>query len=90
MSASKETQDISQKLLALLSRISGKPEQEITSDMPLLGKGLGLDSFSGTVLLTALETEFGITLDDIDLHMNALDCVGELQSFLVHHKGEQA
>jgi acyl carrier protein len=79
---------INQKLLTLLSRISGQPEHVITPDMPLLGKGLGLDSLSGTVLLTALEAEFGVTLDDIDLHMDALDSVGALQVFLLRREEE--
>lgn len=71
------------KLLAILSRLSGRPPEKITPDMPLFGQGLGLDSLSGVDLLTALETEFAITLNDIDLHMTALDNVGSLLT-LVH------
>jgi acyl carrier protein len=40
------------------------------------------------VLLTALEAEFGVTLDDIDLHMDALDSVGALQVFLLRREEE--
>jgi acyl carrier protein len=80
---------IDQRLLSLLSRVSGRPEQDIELNMPLLGKGLGLDSLSGTILLTALEAEFGVTLADIDLHMDALDSVGSLQAFLQRHEEER-
>ena len=51
------------KLLAILSRLSGRPPEKITPDMPLFGQGLGLDSLSGVDLLTALETG-AITLND--------------------------
>lgn len=71
------TQD-QRQLMAILSRLSGRPEENIAPELPLFGKGLGLDSVSGVALMTALEEEFGITLDDIDLHMEALDSVGNL------------
>lgn len=66
------------KLLAILGRLSGRPPEVITPDMTLFGKGLCLDSLSGVDLLTALETNFAITLNEIDLHMAALDNVGTL------------
>jgi predicted methyltransferase/acyl carrier protein len=76
-----ETED-SATLYTLLSRISGTPAEKIDPDMSLFGRGLGLDSVSGTVLMAALDEEYGITLDDIDLHMDALNSVGSLKSLV--------
>lgn len=84
---SKSLHNSDQPLYALLSQVSGVPADKIKPEMPLFGRGLGLDSLSGTVLMTALERQYGITLDDIDLHMEALDSVGNLQELIAQSSG---
>ncbi len=78
MSASAPASAVQCRLYALLSRISGLPPERIKPDMPIFGKGLALDSLSGVDLVAGLEAEFGVRLEDIDLHMEALDDVGRL------------
>jgi acyl carrier protein len=51
---------------------------ELASDTPILGKGLGLDSLEALVLVTKIEAEFGIEIDDEDLKVELFKSVGAL------------
>ncbi len=45
----------------------GSSAECIPRDMPILGKGLGLDSIEAVMLALDIEAEFGILIDDDDL-----------------------
>lgn len=45
-------------------RIEGMIPDEIDSDAPLFGEGLGLDSIDALQLVVAMEKEFGIVVPD--------------------------
>lgn len=51
---------------------------ELGKDTPILGKGLGLDSLEALVLVTKIEAEFGIEIDDEDLKVELFKSVGTL------------
>ena len=51
--------------------------EELDPDTPLFGTGLGLDSVDAVELVVALESEFGISLDDGD-SMFALRTINSL------------
>ena len=45
-------------------RIEGMAPDEIDSDAPLFGEGLGLDSIDALQLVVAMEKEFGVVVPD--------------------------
>jgi acyl carrier protein len=45
-------------------RIEGMEADEIDSDAPLFGEGLGLDSIDALQLVVAMEKEFGVVVPD--------------------------
>ncbi len=52
--------------------------EEIDINTPILGKGLGLDSLEALVLVTKIEAEFGIQIDDEELTVKLFDNIGTL------------
>jgi len=52
--------------------------KEISSTTPILGKGLGLDSIEALKLITEIEAEFGILVDDEELTVNLFENIGTL------------
>ena len=48
-------------------RIEGMSPDEIGSDAPLFGDGLGLDSIDALQLVVAMEKEFGTVVPDLPL-----------------------
>jgi acyl carrier protein len=51
---------------------------ELGSHTPILGKGLGLDSLEALVLVTKIEAEFGIAINDEDLKVELFKSIGSL------------
>jgi acyl carrier protein len=51
---------------------------EFKADTPLLGKGLGLDSLEVLRLVTQIEAEFGIEVQDEELTVGLFSTVGSL------------
>lgn len=51
-------------------------------DTPLAGQGLGLDSVAILELVTGLEEEFDLYVDDSALHPEVFDTIGSLAHFL--------
>lgn len=45
-------------------RIEGMAPEEIDSDAPLFGEGLGLDSIDALQLVVAMEKEYGVVVPD--------------------------
>ncbi|SKA21280.1 acyl carrier protein [Trichlorobacter thiogenes] len=45
-------------------RIDGMEADEIDSDAPLFGEGLGLDSIDALQLVVAMEKDFGVVVPD--------------------------
>ena len=45
-------------------RIEGMSADEIDSDAPLFGEGLGLDSIDALQLVVAMEKDFGVVVPD--------------------------
>jgi acyl carrier protein len=68
----------------ILRRLYGttSPRQEITADTPILGKGLGLDSVEALALVTEIESEFDIGIDDEELTVDLFRNIGTLAEFV--------
>lgn len=56
-------QPVKQMIIDAL-RIEGMTPDEIDSDAPLFGEGLGLDSIDALQLVVAMEKEFGVVVPD--------------------------
>ncbi len=59
-------------------RENGFSDERIPRDMPILGKGLGLDSIEAVALALDIEAEFGILIDDDDLTADLFEDLGTL------------
>jgi len=58
--------------------------ERLTTDSPLLGDIVELDSVGVVSVLTALEEEFGITVDDDEISADNFQTLGSLIEFLEH------
>lgn len=80
-------QEIEERLKYLLAaELAVNPQLLATSDSttPLLGRGLGLDSFEALVLATGIEAEFAIHIDDKDLTVDLFTNLATLAAYIVH------
>ena len=59
----------------------------VDSSTPLLGRGIGLDSMETLTLVTGLEQEFGIQIDDDELTTALFRTVGVLAEFVLEKLG---
>lgn len=73
----------------LIDRLSLQLEvEEIADDSPLFGSGLGLDSVDALEVAISVETEFGVSITDEDLH--AFRSINTVLDFIEQHTGAPA
>jgi acyl carrier protein len=60
-----------------------------TSDTPLLGRGIGLDSIDALTLVTALENRFDIEVGDDDLTVDLFKTVGTLAEYVARKASQR-
>lgn len=60
----------------------GARADELTSDSPLLGAVPEFDSMAVVTVLTMVEEEFGITVDDDEVSADIFESVGTLARFV--------
>jgi acyl carrier protein len=63
-------------------RIEGMSPEEIESDAPLFGEGLGLDSIDALQLVVGLEKEFGVVVADAATGTTAFASARSLAEFI--------
>jgi serine O-acetyltransferase len=63
----------------------GRTEQNIDEETGLLGQGIGVDSIEMLSLISAVEEEFGITIDEAELEPSHFKTVGTFASLLSGH-----
>ncbi len=56
--------------------------EELKSETPLIGRGVGLDSVSLLELIVAIEAEFGVRFDDSDLTPELFQSVSSIASYV--------
>lgn len=80
----KSDASVETRLRALLGKALGlgPRAEQLTRDTPLLGALPELDSMAIATLLTALEDEFGIIIDDEDVSAELFETLGSLADFL--------
>lgn len=71
------------ELRELLAEVTGRDElREIAATTPLLGRGVGLDSLAGTLLLRQIQRRYGVDVAAEDLNLDALETLGTLADFI--------
>ena len=67
-------------------RIEGMSPDEIVTDAPLFGDGLGLDSIDALQLVVAMEKEFGVVVPDAATGSKVFASVRSMADFIAEHK----
>jgi acyl carrier protein len=78
------TMDVTQEVLRVLDEVlslNGR-SKAFTRDTPLLGSIAELDSMAVVTLITSLEEQFGLVVDDDDIDGSTFATVGSLADFV--------
>ena len=63
---------LEQRLRSIIAEVAGCEPHGFEADLPLFRGGLELDSLAGAELILRIEREFGISIADEDLDLEAL------------------
>ena len=66
-------------------RIEGMSPDEIETDAPLFGEGLGLDSIDALQLVVAMEKEFGVVVPDAATGTVVFASVRSMAGYVAEH-----
>lgn len=66
-------------------RIEGMLPDEIDTDAPLFGEGLGLDSIDALQLVVAMEKEFGVVVPDAATGTKVFASVRSMAAYIAEH-----
>jgi acyl carrier protein len=72
---------LKEQIIKTLKLSDIKPE-DINTDAPLIGSGLGLDSIDTLELLVLLEKEYGITVPDVNTGRQVFSSVRALANYI--------
>ncbi|KAA0895041.1 phosphopantetheine-binding protein [Oryzomonas rubra] len=67
-------------------RIEGMSPDEIETDAPLFGEGLGLDSIDALQLVVAMEKDFGVVVPDAATGTKVFASVRSMAEYIAEHK----
>lgn len=67
-------------------RIEGMSPDEIETDAPLFGEGLGLDSIDALQLVVAMEKEFGVVVPDAATGTTVFASVRSMAGYIADHR----
>ena len=67
-------------------RIEGMSPDEIGTDAPLFGEGLGLDSIDALQLVVAMEKEFGVVVPDAATGTTVFSSVRSMAGYIAEHR----
>jgi acyl carrier protein len=66
-------------------RIEGMSRDEIETDAPLFGEGLGLDSIDALQLVVGLENAFGVVVPDATVGAKVFRSVRSMAEYVEQH-----
>lgn len=75
------------KLIIDSLRIEGMAPEEIESDAPLFGDGLGLDSIDALQLVVAMEKEYGVVVPDAATGTKVFQSVRSMAEYISENHG---
>jgi acyl carrier protein len=78
-------QTVKQMIIESL-RIEGMSPDEIETDAPLFGEGLGLDSIDALQLVVAMEKDFGVVVPDAATGTKVFASVRSMADYIAEHK----
>jgi acyl carrier protein len=67
-------------------RIEGLTPDEIDTDAPLFGEGLGLDSIDALQLVVAMEKDFGVIVPDAETGTIVFQSVRSMAHYIAEHR----
>ena len=67
-------------------RIEGMSPEEIDSDGPLFGEGLGLDSIDALQLVVAMEKDFGVVVPDAATGTRVFRSVRSMAEYIAENR----
>ena len=71
------------KLVVEILALEDTAPDEIETDAPLFGEGLGLDSIDALEIAMVLEERYGVTLeDDPEANQRVFESIGSLAAFV--------
>jgi acyl carrier protein len=79
------TDNLKTKIISALN-LEGVTPAEIKDDEPLFGTGLGLDSIDALDLVSMLEREYGILIEDMGVARQAFASYRALEAFVQTHR----
>jgi acyl carrier protein len=79
------TPQVKQMIIDAL-RIEGMSAEEIDSDAPLFGDGLGLDSIDALQLVVAMEKEFGVVVPDAATGTTVFASVRAMAAYIAENR----
>ncbi len=75
------------KLLIETLALEDTTPDEIETDAPLFGEGLGLDSIDALEIAMVLEERYGVTLeDDPESNQRIFESIGSLTAFVIESR----
>jgi acyl carrier protein len=74
------------KMIIDALRIDGMNPDEIETDAPLFGDGLGLDSIDALQLVVAMEKEFGTVVPDAATGTTVFASVRSMAAYIAEHR----
>ena len=79
------TQKLKKEIIEVLNLEDIKPE-DIDTDLPLFGEGLGLDSIDALELIVLLEKNYGIKIEDPKEGRKIFTSVRTMADFILEHQ----
>ena len=82
------TEELIDQMKALIInslRIEGMSSDEIDTDAPLFGEGLGLDSIDALQLVVGLENSFGVVVPDAAVGAKVFRSVRSMAEYVEQH-----
>ena len=67
-------------------RIEGMTPDDIETDAPLFGEGLGLDSIDALQLVVAMENDFGVVVPDAETGAVVFQSVRSMSQYIVDNR----
>ncbi|RQW77025.1 MAG: acyl carrier protein [Geobacter sp.] len=67
-------------------RIEGMSPEEIDTEAPLFGEGLGLDSIDALQLVVAMEKDFGVVVPDAATGTKVFQSVRSMAEYIAEHR----
>jgi acyl carrier protein len=75
------------KLVVEALALEGTKPDEIETDAPLFGEGLGLDSIDALEIAMVLEERYGVTLeDDPEANQRVFESIRSLAAFVIESR----